>query len=199
MSATASQPFFRSRWVVAPPHVHDLGPAAGLPAGFRAAGVAAGIKESGNPDVGLLVCDGERPVSAARFTASSAAAAPVLLSRARCRLSGLRVVLANSGCANAATGQRGLDDAAKTQGAAAVAVGVDPSEVVLASTGGISHQLPIEVVRRRLEGEHLWHRPDRRRCALASLTSLVYDGNRLLRVDYAEPAGAGGRKQVGGA
>ncbi len=146
MSATASQPFFRSRWVVAPPHVHDLGPAAGLPAGFRAAGVAAGIKDSGNPDVGLLVCDGERPVSAARFTASSAAAAPVLLSRARCRLSGLRVVLANSGCANAATGQRGLDDAAKTQGAAAVAVGVDPSEVVLASTGGISHQLPIDAM-----------------------------------------------------
>ncbi len=63
----------------------------------------------------------------------------------------------------------------------------------------VSHQLPIEVVRRRLEGDHLWHRPDRRRCALASVTSLVYDGDRLLRVDYAEPAGAGGRKQVGGA
>jgi broad specificity phosphatase PhoE len=63
----------------------------------------------------------------------------------------------------------------------------------------VSHQLPIEVVRRRLEGSRLWHRPDRRRCALASITSLVYDGDRLQRVDYAEPAGAGGRKQVGGA
>ncbi|HEX3907902.1 MAG TPA: histidine phosphatase family protein [Mycobacteriales bacterium] len=63
----------------------------------------------------------------------------------------------------------------------------------------VSHQLPIEVVRRRLEGERLWHRPDRRRCALASITSLVYDGDRLLRVDYVEPAGAAGRKQVGGA
>jgi broad specificity phosphatase PhoE len=63
----------------------------------------------------------------------------------------------------------------------------------------VSHQLPIEVARRKAEGATLWHRPDRRRCALASVTSLVYDGTHLLRVDYAEPAGAGGRKQVGGA
>jgi broad specificity phosphatase PhoE len=63
----------------------------------------------------------------------------------------------------------------------------------------VSHQLPIEIVRRSVQGEHLWHRPDRRRCALASITSLVYDGDRLLRVDYAEPAGASGRQRVGGA
>jgi broad specificity phosphatase PhoE len=63
----------------------------------------------------------------------------------------------------------------------------------------VSHQLPIEVTRRRVEGQHLWHRPDRRRCALASITSLVYDGDRLLRVDYAEPAGESGRRRVGGA
>ena len=58
----------------------------------------------------------------------------------------LRVVLANSGCANAATGRRGLDDAAKTQGAAALAVGVQPQEVLLGSTGGISWYLPVEAV-----------------------------------------------------
>jgi broad specificity phosphatase PhoE len=63
----------------------------------------------------------------------------------------------------------------------------------------VSHQLPIEVARRRAEGATLWHRPDRRRCALASVTSLVYDGSELLRIDYAEPAGASGRRQVGGA
>ena len=50
----------------------------GLPAGFRAAGVAAGSSRSGKPDVGLLVCDAERPVSAARFTATGTPAAPVL-------------------------------------------------------------------------------------------------------------------------
>ncbi len=140
------QPFFHSRWVPAPGHVRDLGPDAGLPGGFRAAGVACGIKPSGNHDVGLLVCDAERPVSAARFTATGVPAAPVLVSQERCRLSELRAVLANSGCANAATGGRGLDDAAKTQGAAAMALGCDPAEIALASTGGISHLLPVEKV-----------------------------------------------------
>jgi glutamate N-acetyltransferase/amino-acid N-acetyltransferase len=141
-----SRPFFRSRWTPAPAHVRELGLDAGLPAGFRAAGVAAGIKPSGRPDVGLLVCDSQAPVSAARFTATATPAAPVLVSRERCRLDALRAVLANSGCANAATGRRGLDDAAKTQGAAALAAGVDPAEVALASTGAISHELPVDAV-----------------------------------------------------
>ncbi|HXR28413.1 MAG TPA: bifunctional glutamate N-acetyltransferase/amino-acid acetyltransferase ArgJ [Solirubrobacteraceae bacterium] len=146
-AATASsQPFFRSRWVLAPGHVRELGAATGLPEGFRGAGVAAGIKASGRPDVGLLVCEAPQAVSAARFTDTGTAAAPVMLSRERCRLDALRVVLANSGCANAATGRRGLDDAAKTQGAAALAAGVEPHEVVLASTGGISQYLPVDAV-----------------------------------------------------
>ena len=108
--------------------------------------MACGIKPSGRPDLGLLVCDAENPVSAARFTATGTPAAPVLVSQERCRLDALRVVLANSGCANAATGKRGLDDAAKTQGAAAVAVGVEETAVALASTGGISHHLPVDAV-----------------------------------------------------
>jgi glutamate N-acetyltransferase/amino-acid N-acetyltransferase len=142
----SGQPFFRSRWVPAPSHVSELALDAGLPAGFRAAGVPAGIKPSGKPDVALLVCESEQATSAARFTASSAAAAPVILTRERCQLDGLRAVLANSGCANAATGRRGLEDAAKTQGAAALAAGVDPSLVALASTGGISQNLPVDNV-----------------------------------------------------
>ena len=141
-----SLPFFRSRWVPAPPQVRELGLQAGLPQGFRAAGVAAGIKPSGNPDVGLLICDAENPVSAARFTATGTPAAPVLVTQERCHLDRLRVILANSGCANAATGGRGLDDAAKTQGAAALAAGVNPAEVALASTGAISHLLPVDLV-----------------------------------------------------
>lgn len=143
------QPFFRSRWTPKPEHVRELDPTtAGLPAGFRAAGVACGIKPSGNPDLGLLVCDSETPVSAARFTATGTPAAPVLLSQERCRLDALRAVLANSGCANAATGRRGLDDAAKTQGAAAIALGVSPEEVALGSTGGISWHLPVDAMLR---------------------------------------------------
>ena len=145
-SAMAPRPFFGSRWVQAPGHVRELESDAGLPAGFRAAGVACGIKPSGNTDLGLLICDAERPVSAARFTASSTAAAPVLLSRERCRLDALRAVLANSGCANAATGRRGLDDAAKTQGAAALAMGGAAAGGRLGSTGGISWYLPVDAV-----------------------------------------------------
>jgi glutamate N-acetyltransferase/amino-acid N-acetyltransferase len=134
--------------VPAPAHVRELAPDSGLPGGFRAAGVACGIKPSGNPDLGLLVCDAPAPVSAARFTASGTPAAPVLVSQRRCRLGALRAVLANSGCANAATGGRGLDDAAKTQGAAAMALGVDPADVALASTGAISHRLPVDAMLR---------------------------------------------------
>jgi glutamate N-acetyltransferase / amino-acid N-acetyltransferase len=140
------RPFFGSRWVTRPEHVRELAPGSGLPAGFRAAGVTCGIKPSGNRDLGLLVCDSEHPVSAARFTATGTPAAPVLVSRERCRLDALRAVLANAGCANAATGRRGLDDAAKTQGAAAIAVGVQAEEVVLGSTGGISQYLPVDAM-----------------------------------------------------
>jgi broad specificity phosphatase PhoE len=63
----------------------------------------------------------------------------------------------------------------------------------------VSHQLPIEVTRRKVEGGHLFHRPDRRKCALASITSIVYDGDQIVRVDYSEPAGESGRHRVGGA
>jgi glutamate N-acetyltransferase / amino-acid N-acetyltransferase len=142
-------PCFRSRWTPRPEHVRELDPAtAGLPAGFRAAGVACGIKPSGNTDLGILLCDSAAPVSAARFTATATPAAPVILSRERCRLDRLRAVLANSGCANAETGQRGLDDAAKTQGAAAIALNVAPDQVLLGSTGGISWYLPVDAALR---------------------------------------------------
>ena len=63
----------------------------------------------------------------------------------------------------------------------------------------VSHQLPIWVARLAAQHERLWHRPDRRECALGSITSLVYDGDEIVRVDYAEPAGAAGRRTIGGA
>jgi broad specificity phosphatase PhoE len=58
----------------------------------------------------------------------------------------------------------------------------------------VSHQLPIWTVRRFLEGRRLWHRPDRRQCGLASLTSLSFDGDRLVSITYAEPAGPAARR-----
>ncbi|HEX6458362.1 MAG TPA: hypothetical protein VF032_05535, partial [Thermoleophilaceae bacterium] len=71
--------FFRSRWVEQPPHVRELEPN-GLPAGFRAAGVAAGLKPAGL-DVGVLVSDSADTVSAARFTTNARVGAPVIASR----------------------------------------------------------------------------------------------------------------------
>jgi broad specificity phosphatase PhoE len=53
----------------------------------------------------------------------------------------------------------------------------------------VSHQLPIWVTRRKVEGRRLWHNPARRECALASVTSVTYDDDRIVKVDYAEPAG----------
>ena len=63
----------------------------------------------------------------------------------------------------------------------------------------VSHQLCIWVTRRAVEGKPLWHRPDRRECALGSITSFTYDGDEIARVDYQEPAGSAGRSRVGGA
>jgi glutamate N-acetyltransferase/amino-acid N-acetyltransferase len=151
--------FFDSRWVEAPAHVSEAADGR-LPAGFRAAGVAAGIKPSGGPDVGLLVCDSPEATSAARFTDSGVVAAPVLVTQERCRLGALRAVAVNSGNANAATGGRGLDEAAKMQGSAAMVAGVPEDQVAIASTGVIGVQLPGQKVmhglleaRPRLEAE----------------------------------------------
>ncbi|MFN2536970.1 MAG: histidine phosphatase family protein [Mycobacteriales bacterium] len=63
----------------------------------------------------------------------------------------------------------------------------------------VSHQLPIWTLRRYVEGRRLWHRPDRRQCGLASLTSLVYEGEQLLQVTYSEPAGEASRRPGHGA
>jgi broad specificity phosphatase PhoE len=60
----------------------------------------------------------------------------------------------------------------------------------------VSHQLPIWTLRRHLEGRRLAHRPDRRQCGLASLTSLEFEGDRLVSVAYTEPAGEASRKPV---
>jgi broad specificity phosphatase PhoE len=63
----------------------------------------------------------------------------------------------------------------------------------------VSHQLPIWIARLAAERRRLWHRPDRRMCALASVTSFTYDDDRIVQVGYQEPAGPVGRRTVGGA
>jgi broad specificity phosphatase PhoE len=63
----------------------------------------------------------------------------------------------------------------------------------------VSHQLPIWIARLAADDERLWHRPDRRMCALASITSFTYDGDKIVQIGYQEPAGPIGRRTVGGA
>ena len=135
---------FSSRWVEPPPHVTEV--PGGLARGFRAGGAAAGIKPSGGPDLGLLVSDEPDTVSAARFTRSSTPAPPVQLCRERCRLDALRAVVVNAGNANAATGRRGYEDAARMHGGGAMAAGVREDRVAICSTGVIGVPLPMDEV-----------------------------------------------------
>ena len=136
---TAPATFFRSRWVEAPQHARELDSHL-LPAGFRAAGVAAGIKRAGL-DVGVVTSDEEKTVSAARFTTNARLGAPVIVSK-QADLHRLRAVAANSGCSNVGDGRRGLDTAVAMQAAAAEELGIEPEQVAVASTGVIGVELP---------------------------------------------------------
>ncbi len=128
MSVAAST-FFRSRWVSAPAGIEELDPAVLAP-GFRAAGVHCGLKDSGETDVGVVVCDSERVRSAALLTRNAAAAAPIVICREECDLAAVRACVVNSGNANAATGEQGLADARALRDAAADGLGLDPRSVV---------------------------------------------------------------------
>jgi glutamate N-acetyltransferase/amino-acid N-acetyltransferase len=143
VSVERTATFFRSRWVAAPAHARELEPHA-LPAGFRAAGVAAGIKPEGL-DVGVLVSDEPDTVSAARFTTNARVGAPVIVSK-QAELGRLRAVAANSGCSNVGDGRRGLETALAMQAAAAEELGVEPGQVGVASTGVIGMELPRDKV-----------------------------------------------------
>ena len=140
--------FFRSRWVDAPAGVEELDPAELAP-GFRAAGVACGLKDGGSTDLGLLACDAEAVGSALLLTRNAAAAAPVRVCREQCDRAGIRAAVVNSGNANAAVGERGYRDALAMRDAAAEALRLDARSVAIAETGPIGVPLAIDAVRRR--------------------------------------------------
>ncbi len=141
----ATQTFFRSRWVTPPPEFEQL-EAALLAPGFRAAGVACGLKGGGATDVGVMACDADQVRSALALTRNAAAAAPVRVCRQECEADALRAVAVNSGNANAATGEQGYRDALAMRDAAAEALGVEPRTVAIAETGTIGVPLDIEAV-----------------------------------------------------
>jgi glutamate N-acetyltransferase / amino-acid N-acetyltransferase len=154
-----AQSLFTSRWIEPP--AQATAQAGGLPAGFRASGVACGVKPDGALDLGLLVSDAPATTSAARFTRSGTLAAPVLATMERCRLQAIRAVVVNSGNANAATGARGLEDAIAMQEAAARVAGLDSADAVaVASTGVIGVPLPMEAIVRGIPVAGAELRPD---------------------------------------
>src|SRR5271157_5088 len=127
------------------------------PAGFLGAAVAAGIKKVKSAlDLALIFSDAPGTTGAGVFTTNRVAAAPVVLSRQNLRASGgrARAVIVNSGNANACTGRAGLRTSQETARAAAKALGVFQSEILVASTGVIGVPLKPELILNQIPALH---------------------------------------------
>ncbi|MGW2912875.1 bifunctional glutamate N-acetyltransferase/amino-acid acetyltransferase ArgJ [Streptomyces asoensis] len=112
--------------------------------GFTAAGIAAGIKQNGNPDLALVVNTGPRRAAAGVFTSNRVKAAPVLWSEQVLKSGQLSAVILNSGGANACTGPKGFQDTHATAEKVAEVLGTGAGEVAVASTGLIGVLLPMD-------------------------------------------------------
>lgn len=119
------------------------------PQGFKAAGVKAGIKKSGNLDVAVIYTEKEAAVAGV-FTQNAVAAAPVLASKKVVATGTAHGVAANAGCANACTGEQGDKDAARMQQVTAEALGCRPEDIIVASTGVIGVCLPMDKMEKGL-------------------------------------------------
>jgi glutamate N-acetyltransferase / amino-acid N-acetyltransferase len=114
------------------------------PLGFRAAGVTAGLKKSGDRDVAVVINDGPSRAAAATFTANRVKAAPVLWTQQVVRGGRVRAVVLNSGGANACTGPLGFQDAHATAERLGAALGDSAGEMAVCSTGLIGERLPMD-------------------------------------------------------
>ncbi len=115
------------------------------PKGFEAAGVKAGIKVSGNHDIALIYSTVPAATGAV-FTQNKMCAAPVLVSREVAANPYVQAIAINSGCANACTGEQGLEDARKMQAIAAELLDLEPNSVYVCSTGVIGQFLPMDKI-----------------------------------------------------
>lgn len=117
--------------------------------GFKAAGIAAGIKKTQAKDLALLYS--ETPAAAAGvFTLNRVKAAPVQISAERVKSGGAQAVLINSGSANACTGRRGLEDARRLSRLLSAALKIPPEKILLGSTGVIGKLLPMAQIENHL-------------------------------------------------
>ncbi|KPJ65442.1 hypothetical protein AMJ44_10150 [candidate division WOR-1 bacterium DG_54_3] len=115
------------------------------PKGFKAAGIACGIKKSGKPDLALIYS--EVPASAAAvFTTNQVKGAPVLVSQKQIKKNTAQAIISNSGNANTWTGKKGLKDAWKMVAETAKSLGIPSGRVLITSTGVIAKPLPMEKI-----------------------------------------------------
>lgn len=115
-------------------------------AGFRAAGITAGLKASGRPDLALVVNDGPRDNACAVFTSNRVVGEPVKWSRLAAADGHVSAVILNSGGANVCTGPQGYADVEATAGTLAARLGIESTDVLVASTGLIGERLPIDAL-----------------------------------------------------
>lgn len=119
--------------------------------GFKASGIAAGIKKNQAKDLALIYSE-VPSVAAGVFTTNRVKAAPVLISRERLKSGKARAVLINSGSANACTGKNGLADGRRLSQLIASSLKITPESVLLASTGVIGKPLPMSLIEKNLPG-----------------------------------------------
>lgn len=150
-----------------------------FPKGFTAAGIRAGIKKSGNLDLAIIHTE-QKAVVAGTFTQNQVAAAPVYVSQAVVKGGYAHAIVANAGCANACTGERGLTNAKEMAEITGNVLGCDAQEVLVASTGVIGVHLPMEKVRAGIHAA----------TAALSTDGSLAAGNAIITTDTYSKAGA---------
>ncbi|MDD4873932.1 MAG: bifunctional glutamate N-acetyltransferase/amino-acid acetyltransferase ArgJ [Dehalococcoidales bacterium] len=119
--------------------------------GFKAGATNAGVKKKG-PKLDLGILFSETPCkSAGVFTTNKIKAAPVIVSQNRVPGNDIQIIIANSGCANAVTGEQGMQDAITMASLAAEKVGINPDKALVASTGVIGKMLPMDAIKKGIE------------------------------------------------
>lgn len=114
--------------------------------GFKAAGIVAGLKQSGKKDLALIYSE-KKAVAAATFTTNKVKAAPVLLNMEYIKNENTQAIIINSGQANACTGKNGFEDSKTIAEITAAELGLDPKEVLQASTGVIGVSIPMDIMK----------------------------------------------------
>ncbi|MDR1806661.1 MAG: bifunctional glutamate N-acetyltransferase/amino-acid acetyltransferase ArgJ [Propionibacteriaceae bacterium] len=154
--------------------------------GFLAAGVTAGLKATGKPDLALVVNQGPSFAAAGVFTSNRVFAAPVGWSRQAVKDGCLKAVVLNSGGANACTGEAGRQDAAQTAAWVAELIGADPADIGVCSTGLIGERLPMAKIEAGVRAAHAALAPDG---GLAAATAIMTTDTKPKQACYRSPAG----------